>query len=127
MSKRRILYVEDNNDNFRLVERILSRMNLEVERADTAVAAIEMTQKNRYDLVLTDILLPDNTIHEVQRNLLLPVRQQIGPHTPLVALTAHAFSFDKEFLLASGCDHFVAKPLNINEFQSLVTSLLHLD
>ena len=127
MNKHRILYIEDNDDNFRLVARILSRMNLAVERAETAVTAIEMTRNNCYDLVLTDILLPDNSIHEAHSNLLLPVRQQIGPHTPLVAITAHAFSFDKEFLLASGCDHFVAKPLNMTEFQNLVATLLQLD
>ena len=127
MNDHKILYVEDNDDNFRLVARVLSLMALNVERAETADSAVQMTKTNYYDLVLTDVLLPDNTIHETQRKLLRPIRQQIGPDVPLVAITAHAFHFDKNFLLKSGCDYFIAKPLNITEFQNLVTELLHLD
>lgn len=127
MSKRKILYIEDNDDNYRLVDRILSRMALTVDRAKTAVDAIEMTQNNTYELVLTDILLPDNTIHDAYQNLILPIRQQIGPDVPLVAITAHAFHSDEDFLLSGGCDYFVAKPLNITEFQNLVSKLLELE
>ena len=68
--------------------------------------------------------LPDNTIHEAHRKLLQPLRQQIGPDVPLIAITAHAFQFDKDFLLTSGCNYFVAKPLNMSEFQKLIVELL---
>lgn len=124
MNKSTVLYIEDNDDNFRLVDRILSKMSLKVDRAETAVSAIEMAKNHHYDLILTDILLPDNTIHEAHRKLLQPLRQQIGPDVPLIAITAHAFQFDKDFLLTSGCNYFVAKPLNMSEFQKLIVELL---
>ena len=124
MSKQRILYIEDNDDNFRLVERILKRMDIELDRAKTAVAGIQMAQSQPYDLILTDILLPDNSIQEAHTQLLHPLRQVIGPHVPLVALTAHAFHFDEAFLLANGCDYFVAKPLHVVEFETLIERLL---
>ncbi|WP_420631792.1 response regulator [Candidatus Leptofilum sp.] len=124
MSKHQILYIEDNDDNFRLVERILKRLGLELDRATTAASGIQMAQTNQYALVLTDILLPDNSIDEVHYHLLYPLRQQIGPNVPLVAVTAHAFHFDEAFLLAHGCDYFVAKPLHVLEFQTLITQLL---
>ncbi len=124
MSKHNILYIEDNDDNFRLVARILLRMGLSVERAETAVSGIEMARNGRYDLVLTDILLPDNTLREAHSNLIQPLRQQIGPDIPLVAITAHAFHFDKDFLLANGCDYYLAKPINLTEFQELIQRLL---
>ena len=127
MSKPKVLYIEDNDDNFRLVKRILTRMGLVTDRANTAVDAIKMLQSCSYDLVLTDILLPDNTINEAHRNLIQPIRNNIGPEVPLVAITAHAFDFDKDFLLASGCNYFLPKPLNITEFQNLVTNLLQLE
>jgi CheY-like chemotaxis protein len=127
MASYKILYIEDNNDNFRLVKRILSRWDFIVDRAETAVSGIKMAQNCNYDLILTDILLPDNTIQEAHSQLLEPIRQQIGPDVPLIALTAHAFPFEKDFLLANGCNYFVAKPININEFQKLVTNLLQLD
>ncbi len=124
MSKPKILYIEDNDDNYRLVARVLLRLDFIVERAKTAEAAIEMIQNDCYAMVITDILLPDNTIDEAQGNLLQPIRALIGPEVPLIALTAHAFHFDEDFLLASGCDYFIAKPLNITEFQDLVLQLL---
>ncbi len=124
MPNYKVLYIEDNDDNFRLVQRILSRLDFSIERAKTAADGIAMTQLNTYDLVITDILLPDSTILEAHSKLLQPLRQQIGPTVPLVALTAHAFPFDKEFLLNKGCNYFVAKPINLNEFQSLMMSLL---
>lgn len=127
MPKYRVLYIEDNNDNFRLVERILQRMNIALDRAVTAVDGIQLTQTTAYDLVLTDILLPDNTIQDAHTQLLHPLRRQIGPGVPLVALTAHAFHFDEAFLLANGCDYFVAKPLHVAEFQALIERLLGLD
>jgi CheY-like chemotaxis protein len=127
MSNHKILYIEDNDDNFRLVARILLRMGLTVDRAKTAVSGIQMTKTRCYDLVLTDILLPDNTIHEAHSNLLQPLRQQIDPNTPLVAITAHAFHFDKDFLLANGCNYYLAKPINLKEFQDLIKKLLLLE
>ena len=127
MSEHTVLYIEDNDDSFRLVDRILSKMALTVDRAETAVSAIEKTQHQAYDLILVDILLPDNTLPETHHNLLYPLRQQVGTEVPLVALTAHAFHFDEDFLLAGGFNYFVAKPLNITEFQNLVTDLLHLE
>jgi len=126
-SEHKVLYIEDNDDNFRLVQRILLRLDFSVDRAKTAAAGIAMTQANRYDLVLTDILLPDSTIDEAYSKLLQPIRQQIGPSVPLVALTAHAFPFDEKFLLESGCNYFLAKPINLTEFQNLVTDLLNPD
>lgn len=126
MNKRQVLYIEDNDDNFRLVERLLHRLGLTLDRAETAVAGIQMAQTRQYALILTDILLPDNSIHETHRQLLTPLRQQIGPDIPLVALTAHAFHFDETFLLANGCDYFVAKPLHVTEFLALIERLLNL-
>ncbi|VAW33255.1 hypothetical protein MNBD_CHLOROFLEXI01-44 [hydrothermal vent metagenome] len=127
MSDYKILYIEDNDDNFRLVARILLRMELTVDRAETAASGIKMAQSNHYDLILTDILLPDNTLREAHINLLQPLRQQIGPSIPLVAITAHAFHFDKDFLLANGCNYYLAKPINLHEFQNLIKELLLLE
>ena len=126
MPERHILYIEDNDDSFRLVERLINRLGLELDRAKTAVTGIEMARSKQYDLILTDILLPDNSIHEAHNQLLRPLRQQIGPHVPLIALTAHAFQFDEAFLLANGCDYFVAKPLHVMEFSALIERLLAL-
>lgn len=126
MAKHHILYIEDNDDNFRLVDRILNRMNVQIDRARTAVAGIELARHKQYDLILTDILLPDSTIQEADSQLLQPLRREIGPDVPLVALTAHAFQFDESFLLANGCDFFVAKPLHITKFQELIERLLSL-
>ena len=71
MPKYNVLYIEDNDDNYRLVERILSRLDFSIDRAKTAASGIAMTQTNHYDLVITDILLPDSTIIEAHNKLLL--------------------------------------------------------
>ena len=116
MTKHEILYIEDNDDNFRLVERILKRLGLELDRAKTAVDGIKMVQTKQYDLILTDILLPDNSMEEAHTQLLHPLRQQIGPHVPLVALTAHAFHYDESFFFFFFCEYFVAKMLHVPTF-----------
>ena len=127
MASYKVLYIEDNDDNFRLVQRILSRWGCEIDRAKTAASGIQRAQELAYDVILTDILLPDSSIQEAQSKLLLPLRQQVGSQVPLVALTAHAFPFDKTFLLENGCNYFLAKPININEFQALINKLLPLE
>jgi CheY-like chemotaxis protein len=102
-------------------------MNLSVTRAQTAADGIEMAKHDTFDLVLIDILLPDSTIEDVALTLIEPIRMAIGFKTPLVAVTAHAFKYDRDWLIANGCDHYISKPINFSEFQDYVTKTLQLE
>jgi two-component system cell cycle response regulator DivK len=109
----RVLYVEDNEDNVYLV-----RMRLEtIEGFDVAVAVngeegIAVATRNPPDIILMDLNLPVMDGWEATRRL------KADPRTariPVIALTAHAMSGDRDRALAAGCDEFDTKPIDFDQ------------
>lgn len=105
--KSRIAVVEDNPDNRFLVEALLGDL-YELIEYETGGAAIESLQADHPELVLLDISLPDMDGTDV----LGWIREQEGlQDLPVVALTAHAMSGDREKFLAEGFNDYVTKPI----------------
>ncbi len=119
---RRIVYVEDNEDNaFMLQTRLELIGDFEVLVAVNGNDALAMVAKERPDLVLMDLNLPDIDGWEVTRRL------KADPSTagiPVIALTAHAMSGDREKALAAGCDEFDTKPVDFDRLLQKVNALL---
>lgn len=110
----RILYIEDNRDNRMLVRRILmaSDYEFEVQEADNALTGIEMAEKNRPDLILMDMSMPDMDGLTATRR----IRNMDGLKDILiVALTANAMQGDKEKTLEAGCDGYIPKPIDVDK------------
>ncbi len=110
MIKGRILYVEDNMDSYELVRFILERNGYEaflaVNGRDGVVAAI----KQKPDLILMDLSLPELDGWEAARLVKSNPRTN---HIPIIALTAHALPGDRKRAMDAGCDGYITKPIDL--------------
>ena len=117
-----VLYVEDNQSNIRLVERLLeARPEVELLTATHGVTGVEMAAQRDPDLILLDLHLPDIPGQEV----LARVRAQ--PETseiPVVVLSADATPVSMDELLDAGADDYLTKPLEVPRFFALLDDLL---
>ena len=115
--KRRILYIEDNDQNFYLVNFILSAKGYEVIRARDGREGIEMAKTAQADCILLDIQLPVMDGYTIARELRKsPLLSQI----PIVAVTSYAMTGDREKALAAGCTGYIEKPINPKTFTSQI-------
>jgi signal transduction histidine kinase/DNA-binding response OmpR family regulator len=107
-----ILLVEDNEVNQLVATSILKKAGLNVRVANNGREAVEMVQKDRYDLVLMDIQMPEMDGLEATKI----IRGLDGfDDLPIVAMTAHAMTGDKEMSLKSGMNDHVNKPIDVQE------------
>ncbi|KAF0107734.1 MAG: response regulator receiver [Anaerolineaceae bacterium] len=121
MSNGRILLVEDNEDNFELVQFLLERAGYEVLAAHTGRECLEIARRDLPDLVLMDLSLPEmdgwTAAHELKAD---PKTAAI----PLVAITAHTLPGDRKRALDSGFDEYLSKPINIQAFPQTIADAI---
>src|SRR5574341_1466506 len=117
----KILYVEDNPQNMRLVRKFLSMAGYEMLEAADGLTALDMAGSQCPDLILMDINLPD--IDGVEVTARLKATPELA-HIPVVALTANAMHGDRERFLAAGCDGYIPKPITRNELLNTIAHLL---
>ncbi len=117
----RILLVEDNEMNRDMLSRRLERKGFEILIAVDGAQGIQMAQTEAPDLILMDMSLPLLDGWEATRQLKsLPETQNI----PVIALTAHAMAGDREKCLASGCDDYDTKPIELARLLTKIQTLL---
>jgi two-component system cell cycle response regulator DivK len=119
--KEKILVVEDNPQNMRLIEMTLRAENYTLLKATDGEEALEMTARERPDLILLDIRLPKMSGLEVTRRLR---ETPAFSHIPIIGLTAYAMKGDKEKVIKSGCDAYLSKPINTRELPGMVAEML---
>jgi two-component system cell cycle response regulator DivK len=118
-----ILLVEDNEMNRDMLSRRLSRRGYTVVTAVDGQAALDMVASVSPQLVLMDMSLPVIDGWEVTRRLKADVQTCL---IPVIALTAHAMTADRERALAAGCDDFDTKPVDIERLVWKMETLLTL-
>ncbi|TCJ18507.1 PAS domain S-box protein [Parasulfuritortus cantonensis] len=115
----RILLAEDEPANQEVVAGLLGQLGMTVEIARDGAEAVEMARSGRFDLILMDMQMPVMDGLEATRR----IRRTAGARLlPILAVTANAFTEDRERCLAAGMDDFVAKPVDP---PALFTSLLN--
>lgn len=105
-----VLLAEDDPLSADMLSRRLSRCGYEVTVVGNGLDALYRARANRPDLILMDVSLPEMDGLEVTRRL------RADPATagiPVIALTAHAMTRDREAALAAGCDEFETKPIGL--------------
>jgi len=116
----RILLVEDNEMNRDMLGRRLRRLGYEVDEATDGVGAIRAAARGP-DLVLMDLSLPGLDGWETARRL---KADESTRAIPIIALTAHVMTGDRERALAAGCDEFETKPVEFTRLQAKIESLV---
>ncbi|MBI2394572.1 MAG: response regulator [Deltaproteobacteria bacterium] len=117
----RILLVEDNEMNRDMLSRRLVRKGHEVLVAVDGEAGIELARAQAPDLILLDMSLPVLDGWEAARRL----KSEDGTRAiPIIALTAHALSGDREKALAAGCDDYEIKPVELPRLLEKIDGLL---
>ena len=118
---KRILIIEDNDDNLYMIKFILEKSKLIVISAKTGTEGIEATLKENPDLVLMDIQLPDINGLEVTKRIrqLMPDKQ-----LPIVALSSYAMTGDKQKALDAGCTGYIEKPIDPETIMDEIKSFL---
>jgi two-component system cell cycle response regulator DivK len=117
----KILCVEDNPQNMRLVRKILKHAGYDVIEAVDGLSAVDMAFNEHPDLILMDVNLPDiDGLEATGRIKADPMMQPI----PIVALTANAMYGDKERCLAAGCDGYLSKPVNRRELVATIEEFI---
>ena len=109
----RILLAEDNLVNQKLALRLLETMGYEADLASNGVEAIEHIERQRYDVVLMDVQMPELDGLEASRRIL--ARWPCGQRPRIVAMTANAMQGDREACLAAGMDDYITKPIRVDQ------------
>jgi signal transduction histidine kinase/CheY-like chemotaxis protein len=115
----RILLAEDNVFNQKVATKMLEIAGHSVTLASNGREAVEAYSKQRFDLVFMDVQMPE--MDGVQATRLIRQQQQKeGVHTPIIAMTAHAMTGDREKYLSAGMDDYVAKPISRDDLVNAV-------
>ncbi|PJF39174.1 MAG: response regulator [Phototrophicales bacterium] len=117
----RVLYIEDNAENRMLVRRILMVEGFEVLDADNAHDGIQMALENPPDIILMDISMPG--YDGLSATQVLRQRPELD-HVPIIAVTANVMKGDREQTLRAGCDGYIPKPIDVDQFPDLIRSFL---
>ena len=119
--KERILIVEDNPQNMRLLEMVLRARNYALLKATDGEEALDVAMRERPDLIIMDIQLPKLNGLEVTRKLRETPELR---HTPIIGVTAYAMKGDKERVIESGCDAYLSKPINTRDLPEVIARML---
>jgi len=119
--KEKILIVEDNPLNMRLIEMTLRPKGYRLLGATDGEKALDMAIRKKPDLIIMDISLPKVSGLEVTKRL----RQMPAfDHIPIIAVTAHAMKGDEAEIIDAGCDAYLPKPINTRQLPVVITELL---
>ena len=117
----KILLVEDNEMNRDMLSRRLVRKGFEVVMAVDGEQAVSMAESEHPDLILMDMSLPVIDGWEATRRV---KAAEATAHIPVIALTAHAMSGDREKALDAGCDDYDTKPIEMPRLLEKIDALL---
>jgi len=121
-SAKTILHIEDNSDNRLLIRRILQFEGYHVLEAEDAKTAMSLLAVYRPDLILMDINMPDEDGYTLTQKLKAIPNLT---HVPILAITANALKGDKEKSLQAGCDGYIEKPIDIDNFLQQLSYFLN--
>jgi signal transduction histidine kinase/CheY-like chemotaxis protein len=118
-----VLLAEDNKVNQRVAQRFLERLGHHVTLANDGREAVELWQRQAFDLVLMDVQMPEMDGFEAVATI-REAELGRGTRTPVIALTAHAMSGDRERCLAAGMDGYLTKPVKLAQLVDAIDGVV---
>jgi two-component system cell cycle response regulator DivK len=118
---KRILVVEDQEDNRRIIRDLLTSVGYELIEAQDGAEGVRLAESERPDLILMDIQLPVLDGHEATRRIKQNPELR---HIPIIVVTSYALSGDDQKAMAAGSDGYVAKPFSPRELLATIRKFL---
>ncbi len=112
---KRVLVIEDNGTNLYLIRFMLEKSGYEVIEAREGATGVELAGKEKPDLILMDIQLPDIDGLEATKRIRA---SEADSDIPIIALTSYAMAGDRERALGAGCTGYIEKPINPETFMT---------
>lgn len=110
---RKILVIEDNENNMYLMEFLLTKSGYSVIQAKTGTLGVQLAFEKKPDMVIMDILLPDIDGLEATRRIR---KSETAGKVPIVAVTSYAMAGDKDRVMAAGFTGYIEKPIKPETF-----------
>ena len=120
-SNKKILVVDDNNLNIKVASRLLKNYNITPDTVLSGIECIDKVNSNKYDLILLDDMMPKMSGKDTLKKL----KEDKSFNTPVVVLTANAISGMKEEYLKQGFDDYLAKPIDREELDRVLSKYLN--
>ena len=121
MSERKILYVEDNEYNRKIVRQLLSRSPCRLIEAGDGETGVALARQELPDLILMDVQLPKMSGLDATRLLTTEAPTR---HIPVIVITSYALSGDREKAMQAGAASYLAKPYSPSELLTMVKQFL---
>lgn len=119
----RILVVDDTEMNLTVIRNLLKQTQIQIDTALSGQEGLKLMSKNKYDIIYLDHRMPEmDGIECLQR--LKADTTGININTPVIALTANAVSGSREYYLNAGFDNYLSKPINSEQLESMMSTLL---
>lgn len=119
----KILVVDDNRTNRLVFKKLLQRIKVQIDEADSGQACLDMCCQKEYDIIFLDHMMPGmdgiETREKMRENTRCP-----NINTPVIALTANAISGSREFYLEAGFDDYISKPIEPKKLEKMIFDLL---
>ena len=122
MNNNKILVIEDNKLNMKLVRNLLRLENYQVIEAENAETGIELAQAHQPDLILMDIQLPG--MSGLDATKILKENASLKS-IPIIVLTSYAMKGDDDMAFDAGCDGYMTKPIDTPKFLEYVAKFLY--
>jgi CheY-like chemotaxis protein len=124
ITKVKILVVEDDFNNQRVISAMLNKLNMEVEICNNGMEALKFLEKNQVDVILMDCQMPlmdGYTTTTIIKDL---IHNKQIKYIPIIAITAYASKEDKEKCLEAGMCDYLAKPIHFKEISEKINKWL---
>ncbi len=119
----RILLAEDNPVNQAVATRLLEKLGHATAIAQNGKEALSLLSVARFDILLIDIQMPEMDGLTATR-MIRQKEQAMGDHLPIVAMTAHAMTGDRELCIQAGMDGYISKPINLQRLEDAISSAM---
>lgn len=120
----RILLVEDNLLNQKVVLFNLKKLNYDITAIVNGREALEEAKKTRYDLILMDIMLPEMNGFEITQEIRIFEKENNIENVPIIALTANTYDNDRQKCLKVGMDEYLAKPFTAQQLIDMINKFI---
>ncbi len=118
-----ILVAEDNSINRQLAARMLEKLGHSVALAENGREAVEASERQAFDAILMDVQMPEVDGYKATAAIRSREQERGDPRTPIIALTAHAMTGDRENCLNAGMDGYLSKPIRSNELREVLEGI----